>query len=240
MGTIPMSETPYFLVYQMGKVGSVSIKVSLQEKFGAASVKHTHNHDDAEAAIRECVRAGRPVVVITGFREPLARCMSAYFETFARPQNKYWFVGSQEEILGKSRDWLIADFNSKAPRHIAEIVAPWLTKFLRSTGLSMPDFDIKQGILKTASDGIVCYVYKLERLSDFAAATMGDAWIDGLMLETKNDGGQKWSGDIYRSFKGNFRITRSDYNSLYGGLDYVGWLYTEAEIEQLIADYVVE
>ena len=235
-----VAETPYFLIYQMGKVGSTSMNVSLQEKFGADSVKHTHNHDEAESVIYERAREGRPVVVITGFREPLARCISAYFETFSTSKNKYWFIGSQDEILSKSCDWLIADFSSKVSRNLTEVVAPWLMRYQKSTGISAPQFECKSGVLRAAVDGITCYVYKLERISDFASATSSEAWIGDLRLEHKNEGGEKWSGDLYRDFKARFRITQSCYNAVYGGLDYVRWLYSGAEIEQLTANYVIE
>lgn len=233
-----VAETPYFLVYQMGKVGSTSMTVSLQEEYGPDSVKHTHNHDEAGSLIYERAREGRPVVVITGFREPLARCISAYFQTFSASKNKYWFIGSQDEILSKSCDWLIADFNSKVSRNLAEVVAPWLMGYQKATGISAQQFECKSGVLRAAVDGITCYVYKLESISDFAFATSTEAWIGDVKLQRQNDGGEKWSGDLYRDFKANFRITRSCYNAVYGGLDYVKWLYSDAEIEQLTANYV--
>ena len=233
------TENPYFLIYQMGKVGSTSIMASLQKQFGSHNVKHTHNHVAAQRMIQERRTEGRSVIVITGFREPLSRCISAYFQNIDSPTNRYWFVGSKDEVLGKSIDWLIADYIRKARIHIPELVAPWLSMYETSTGLSFADFEKRDGMWKGSAGRLSCYVYKLENISDFIDAISTEPFLSGTTLLNKNQGGEKWSGDLYREFNNKFRVTWGDYLSLYGQLDYVKLLYDDSEVRHLTTKYVI-
>lgn len=61
------------LVYQMGKVGSQTVAAAARPVF--ADVVHTHDHGVAARVLSDA-----ECIVVTGVREPVARCMSAFFE----------------------------------------------------------------------------------------------------------------------------------------------------------------
>lgn len=106
MNSHPEREGLSFVVYQMGKVGSKTIRSSLERLYGRDRVLHTHSHEEARRSIGEWGRRYGQVIVITGFREPLSRCISAYFQNLTN-DNNHWFVGRREEVEQKSIDWLI-------------------------------------------------------------------------------------------------------------------------------------
>jgi hypothetical protein len=83
------------VIYQMGKVGSMSVLAALQD-CGYEPLHHVHvmnpkymrsgtTHDpvherNALAAYRDIIEAGRPAKFITLVREPIGRCISAFFQ----------------------------------------------------------------------------------------------------------------------------------------------------------------
>ena len=238
MSEVAETEAPFFIVYQMGKVGSVSLANSLRAKFGEANVAHIHPHDVVLQTIDAQRTCGRAVIVMTGFREPLARCISAYFQTFANPINPWWYVGAPDEILAKGVDWLITDYKTKAPRHVSEKIALWLGEYQRTLGVGISDSERRANFWTASTEGVTFYVYKLEELAEFVHAASRDRWLGGLQLGTANDARQKWSGALYREFLQTFRLTRAEYVSVYGGLDYVRWLYGDHEIERLTERFI--
>ena len=80
--------TPVF-VFQMGKVGSVSVYNSFLEQYPGA-VLHVHNFTpvDPDHRIRRLyrwvVQDGKPIYIISLTREPVSRNISAFFQNFRR------------------------------------------------------------------------------------------------------------------------------------------------------------
>lgn len=75
------------LVYQMSKVGSLSVHVSLQHQYSGAVI-HTHHFvpDHPDPHVRRLHRwaftEGRPLNVISLTRDPVSRNVSAFFQCF--------------------------------------------------------------------------------------------------------------------------------------------------------------
>lgn len=227
-----------FIIYQMGKVGSSTMKDSLENVHGKR-VLHTHYHEDAKEYIEKWSQQFDSVVVITGFREPLARCISAYFQNLTNKKN-HWFVGSKKEVMGKSIDWLISDFNAKVVPHIHKIIDPWLENYERAINCKLTEFTIANGCLKASFNNIHFYIYNLETLTEFYQGIADDQFFNKVSLANSNMGEDKWYSKIYRDFKSEYQINRNDYDRLYGNIDYVRRLYDEDEIGNHTKSFVLE
>lgn len=228
-----------FIVYQMGKVGSSGIKTSLEKRYGKNNVIHTHSHSDAKEQIELRSRHADSVVVITGFREPLTRCISAYFENLTNNLN-HWYVGTKEEVMNKSIEWLINDYNQKVLPHIDKIVNPWLINYENTISYKLADFSQDRSHWKAALGNIHFYIYKLETINDFSRHVTDDIFFKNVRFSVGNVGAEKWSGEIYRNFKNSFRIDRNDYDAVYGGIDYLQRLYGNHEARRIARNLIVE
>ena len=133
----------------MGKVGSSTIKHSLENTYGKNKMLYTHNHEEAKEHIEKWSQLFDDVVVITGFREPLSRCISADFQNLTNDQN-HWFVGQQEKKKKKGIDWLIKDYNVKVVPHIQQLVGPWLENYERVSNCKLAEFLWAEGCWKTS------------------------------------------------------------------------------------------
>ena len=78
----------------MGEVDSSTIEKSLRNTYDVHKVKHTHSHEEAKFYLEKWMIEYDEVIIITGFREPLSRCISAYFENLTNISN-HWYVGDE-------------------------------------------------------------------------------------------------------------------------------------------------
>jgi hypothetical protein len=232
------SAEPLFLIYQMGKVGSLTIEKSLTDS-GFRHVVHTHKHNKARKLLR-WNWSRRKVVVITGFREPLRRCISAYFQNFSKPPSKWWYIGETEAVLGKSVDWLIDDFNRKAPPHVDAVVRPWLNNFMETFHLQSSDFRQVKNHWKAERRNIEVFVYKLETMQDFLEDMGAEPIFRNVSFTRQNDASEKWSGKLYADFVKAYRITRPDYERVFGNIDYVDIFYDRDEVHKLISGMLLD
>lgn len=224
----------------MGKVGSRTIQHSIENVFGKEKVLHTHKHEEAKKYIKKwSQRRFSKVVVITGFREPLNRCISAYFQNIVNDIN-HWFVAPREEVMEKSIDWLINDYNRKVVPHVHKVVAPWLHNYENVINVKFEKFTKNNGYWKASRKNIHFYIYKLENFTEFYQEIENIALFKKINFINSNIGENKWYGYIYRNFKEQFQISRDDYESLYGKIDYVRYLYDgKDEIKELTKKFVL-
>jgi hypothetical protein len=221
-----------FVIYQMGKVGSKSISDSLAIKYGKNKVLHTHNHQEAKKQIEQSNQRGDVVVVVTGFREPLTRCISAYFQNLTNNSN-HWYVGEKKEVMNKSTEWLINDYEAKVLPHVNKAIAPWLNNYENIIGSNIEDFNNMGSCWKMSQGNMHFYIYKLETMADFLQEMKDDMFMKGVKFAKSNIGEVKWSGEIYKEFKSRYRISKDDYDSLYGNIDYVRYLYSKHESRKI-------
>ena len=221
-----------FIIYQMGKVGSSSISNSLKMKYGKSNVLHTHSHQEAKEQIERRSKCGDTVVIITGFREPLSRCISAYFQNVTNSSN-HWYVGNKKEVMNKSIEWLIDDFKVKVVPHINKMIGPWLSNYENVVGCKLKDFNNIGSYWKASFENTHFYIYKLETITEFFQEMANDAFMKDIKFTNSNIGGEKWNGETYRDFKSRYRISKDDYDNIYGCIDYVSDLYSKNEIRRV-------
>lgn len=79
--------SPPVIIFQMGKVGSMSLKDSLEQLWPGLIV-HTHYFErerkDIEAICDYYINNNKKIYVISPVREPIARNISAFFQNFKR------------------------------------------------------------------------------------------------------------------------------------------------------------
>lgn len=228
-----------FIVYQMGKVGSSTFRSSLEKTYGKERVLHTHNHEEAKKYIEKWSQSFHAVIVITGFREPLSRCISAYFQNLTS-EKSHWFVGRQEEVLEKNIDWLINDYNAKVVPHIHNLVGLWLENYEQIISCKVNEFTRAKGCLKKSLNNVHYYIYKLENLTEFHQGMANDKFLNKVNIVNSNVSKEKWYAEIYEDFKNKFQISKDGYDALYGNISFVRYLYGDHEIRSLTKSFVLD
>ena len=225
-----------FLVYQMGKVGSSTINYSL---INANHISHhTHIHDEAAALIRN---ANCNLVVVSGFREPLSRCISEFFQNIDNRSRPTWYLGSREEILKISTKELIDFFDQRVILHIEKSLAPWFDGFVKSTGISAAHLTALKDSHYCKIGKMDIIIYKLEEFDDFRKMFFEkySPQLNFSDFEDTNLGESKWYRSIYKKFLSEFQISQARYNELFANVPYVTWLYTDEELKRYSRRFVV-
>lgn len=228
-----------FIVYQMGKVGSSTMTRSLSNMHGRQRVLHIHGHKTAKECIEKWRERFDSVIVVTGFREPLSRCISAYFQNFT-VKRSHWFVGQQADVRGKRVDWLIGDFNAKVVPHLDKTIDPWLANYERTVDCKLAEFTQANGYMQATQGNVHCYIYKLEELTEFQQGVSDDQFLSKVELVNSNVSRNKWYASIYSGFKKAYRISQMDYDALYGSLDFVQRLYGDHELRDLANNFILD
>lgn len=226
---------PSFLVYQFGKVGSRTIKNGILRS-GFKTVHHQHLHNEIPNILDNSKEA--PLVVITGFREPLTRCISAYFQNLIN--EGHWYVGTRKQVQEKSLSWLINDFNQKVVKYELDYVRPWFQTYLRLTASKWRDFEPLGSYWKANQDNLVLYIYKQEKMSRFLTDLANETYFNDIRFTHENTGSAKWYGDIYEDFLKHYRITGTEYSRLYQHIDYVKMLYDKKELSRILGSMLVK
>jgi hypothetical protein len=227
-----------FIVYQMGKVGSKTICKSLEKTYGLKNVIHTHEHDVAASYLKKWSSTYEQVFVITGFREPLGRCVSAYFQNLTNEHN-HWYVGSQDDVLSKDTDWLINNFLSKLRPHLEERIAPWLSNYERVTNKQFDEFINKEHYWVTSSKNTHFFLYRLEEINEFLTDLSKVPILDKVTFTNENVSAEKWYSPVYKSFKEQFKLTTAEYNSFFDNIDFLHLMYSHPEIKSLSGKFIV-
>lgn len=220
----------------MAKVGSLSVYNSLKRTLPTTAIYHTHilDIDKAKADIQECFDHGiypgsrspvvliqnqiifkkRPFKVISLFRDPIDRNISAFFDAFQL------YVGVKPQAYIGSLEDLEALFHKHLPYTYP---LNWFeTIFLKDFDIDVYafPFDVEKGYATIEKDGKVvllmnCYVedvIKEQQIAEFCD-------LDNFKLTNSNITDHKSSRDLYRAFKDFIRFDRSyleaHYNSKY-------------------------
>ena len=215
-------------IFQMGKVGSVSVQDTLA---GSLSNKIVHAHCFEEMAredqelLTSRLGAGLPIHVISPVREPVSRNVSAFFQTFKRDTgfelaDRPW---KQEELLAlflqryphdESLDWFDLSFRPMIGLDI------YLESFPRQR---------KWHVYTRGSFRILIYRTDLSRAEQLAvlAGFVGcklDAWNMGNRAEDKD------YAELYRAFCAQV-VLPDDYLSRMSESRYCRHFWSEAEIK---------
>ena len=140
-------------------------------------------------------------------------------------------MGRQKEVIKKSIDWLISDYNAKVVPHIHQVVSPWLKNYESAINCKLSDFVRTGSYRKVCLGNVYFSIYTLERLTQFYQAMAVDPLFGNVRIVNSNIGENKWYSSIYSDFKNKYQITIDEYDNLYGSIDYVPFLYNEHEIK---------
>ena len=193
------------LIYQMSKVGSLSVHVSLQQQYHGAVV-HTHHfgayHPDPQVRRlhRWTFAESRPINVISLTREPVSRNVSAFFQCFEQ------MTGSPYSEAQFSLDELKAIFLTK---YWHDHPAGWFDKHIRGNlgidvfakpfpgeGFSMHEQgNVRLLVIRSEIDDAA----KVRAICDFLD-------LPALQLSNTNIGDEKDYAATYKAFKRDVKL----------------------------------
>ncbi|MBK6775617.1 MAG: hypothetical protein IPG74_07120 [Flavobacteriales bacterium] len=203
----------FFLIYTLGKVGSSTLYATLKKKLPGVPVHHVHYLSEkflgdllpkSDVYFRKHIGLGRRILadldkhkdkrikIITLVREPVARDVSALFQTW---RGRFGDV----PFDSKSNTELIAHLKERKFQH----TLTWFDEeFKEWTGVdiySLP-FDMHQGYSIHHTERFDILVVKLEQLNEcFASAMHEFIGLDLSRLELANIGEEKLSREKYKS-----------------------------------------
>jgi hypothetical protein len=236
------------VIYQMGKVGSMSVLGALQD-CGCEPLHHVHvmnpeymrpgtTHDPehekaARAVYSNVVERRRPAKFITLVREPIGRCVSAFFQA----ENFRAYAGRPLVVAEWSLEQLARLFGAQ----LTNMAFFALTWFDRQIG-EMLGIDVysepfpHQAGFATYGQGPFELIVLRSELDDSIkeralAAFLG---LDGLRMRQANVGEEKEHAELYRRFRDSARLPDSYVERLLGSR-YARHFYAQQEIRLLRA-----
>lgn len=197
---------PPVFVYSMGKVGSKALRSGLFQ-WWPGLVLHEHHlwdrFDDPliRAVERSCFGGRCPIYLISPVREPVARNVSAFFETYE------WYFGTPITESGETIPELQETFLSEY-RHNIPLV--WFDERLRP----LTDIDVYEdsfpvrGYQQYSHENVHLLVMRTnlenEKKSEVVADFLPDQGRSTPRIERKNAAEDKPYQKIYKQFKNNF------------------------------------
>lgn len=240
-----IGKTPV-IVYQMGKVGSLSVMRSLRA-CGVTPVFHVHRlHPKNRATMRKVMQNNawseepeaawiyqhilqkqRPTKLISLVREPVGRNISAFF------QNLEVITGLSKEIVANHADTLYACFLSTYHHHVP---LTWFDVEVHETlGIDVyaQPFPKEQGYIELRNGPFELLVLRAELPdADKAAAIQQFLGLRQFKIVRENVSRKKWYADLYNHFKQHLKLPL-DYLTEMSAAKYTRHFYTDEEIKQM-------
>ena len=168
-------------------------------KTGTATFLHTLNnkyetiHSHNLAILKECLAIGNNKIFITGFRDPIARNLSYFFQTnqddyyndfktkYNNYEGEYCYVGKLPNKINE----VIKIFKENT-NHIS--YNQWINEFLEITKINLNEFNKEKGLMiyKLPQNNILI-VYTLEKLNNNLKEICEILDIDNINIHNKND-----------------------------------------------------
>lgn len=236
-----LKTTPVF-VYQMGKVGSLSIYESLENQYIGA-VGHAHTHIDEPDNWRsymfyKWLKSGRQIKIISPVREPIGRNVSAFFHHVSG-------AGNTEDKSHLPVDELLHLFLDN-PERCGERFAfldhdlplTWFDRQMKDVvGIDVYEYDFPEsGIATYRKENIALLVLRIDvddREKEKAIADFLD--LPGFVLENTNVAQDKDYSGLYKKFKKEIKLPQ-DYIDKMCDSKFFKHFYTDSEISR-IRDY---
>lgn len=242
------------LIYQMGKVGSTSLEMSL------AKARHFHTlysnspckiHDErrkkrplrrlmkwfGNGLKQTMIRRRKTVRIISPVREPYGRNVSMFFQDLP-----FWMVHYQESTGYDSRregpEFLYETFETAFDHFYFD---HWFDKELkRLTGIDIFEypFDMEKGYSVIRKGRYEVMLIKLEKMDELHTAIEEFVGYT-FAMQSANKGEQKWYACLYRDFMARYRPSERYLNRLYDTKT-VRHFYTGEEIEGFKKRYLGE
>lgn len=219
------------LVYQMGKVGSVSVQVALRQKGLRTTHAHWMNNEEGEfptskASLVKEIQEGKrgKWKVITTVREPMARNISAFFQRI----EDYWPTYRTYKYDPKMVNAFIDKYNHRWP-HI------WFqTELMPVFGIDIFKqffFPEKGYAIYKVEQGEIL-VIRLEDLDKLAEKVFKKFLnISGVKMVKTNTGTRNRLAKMYLDFQQYAKFSKDFLDEIYGDI-YVQHFYSKNEIEE--------
>ncbi len=251
-------------IYQPGKMGSESI-------YWSAPLKTCHFHSLARAFNEDSGMSDicsemitkfkeKPIRIITGVREPIARDLSLFFQ--ATETNTMWpliFYGQctiylygdysrgdklDTQILKKRICTFEKSLNDSFEHLGKEIVEhksdefSWFDyeiKALFGVDIYQYPFDKEKGYAIIKQDNMQILLYKCEKLNQLESVIGEFLDEPGFKLKKANQADEKVYANVYRGFKEDVKLNKQYFDYYYEDNPKLKHFYTDAEVEQFKA-----
>lgn len=233
------------LILTMKKVGTISIREGLEKVFGEPQM-HIHSFNcnptglekeimtpylqEAIMKIRERIKIGKELRVITSVREPVSRNISFMFYILPRLLGEYAYVPNTLKSKNAYTE-IFEDMYYKFINH--DYVLNWFDdevyKYLGINIYEYP-FDKEKGYSIIEKGNIKLLVLKLEKLNECVQVIRQFTGAKNFELAKENSSNDYWYKPIYDNFKKNFIPNREYLNKLYGS-KFMQYFYSDNEIE---------
>jgi len=237
------------IIYQMGKVASISIKASLDNIHGL-EVYHVHHlnpdyareldntkrsngwkvedsNNNARVMSQALIEPRRPSKIITLIREPIGRNISAYFQNL----DNIWQCENAHEKIHLNR--LIKGFFEKYPHTIPLV---WFDREFKETlGIDIYKymFPKSAGVLQFYTDvfDVLLLYYDLPDVTK-CTSIREFIGLKKFSLVKKNTANEKPYAEVYQAFLREIRFTESYVNEMLNSR-YTSHFFDNDEIDRL-------
>jgi hypothetical protein len=217
-------------LFQFGKVGSKAIESALYASGHTNLILHLHSTSDLVKHYPDCLLSyeevldasrDRPILFITGVRDPLQRIISGYFETFTF------------QCHNKSVEELCRDINRSVGTHKhIDLILNWFDHgFFSDIDVFCHDFNHDDGYSIIKKGNISVFLYKFEALPHLErqlSSFSGHA----LRLGRVNCASDKAYHDLYREVTRTIRFPSQTVESVIAS-PLVRHFYSDREINEM-------
>jgi hypothetical protein len=228
-----LSVCPPVIVFQMGKVGSVSITNALVSSWPGLSV-HTHSFledkRDVKIIDREYIPKQKQMYVISLVREPILRNISAFFENFEHE------TGIRYSESSFSIDALIELFLKNSNHNVP---LNWFdVQMKKKLGIDVYQYEFpRSGIQVIEEDNVKLLILRTELVDREKESAIKDFLkLPKFLLVRTNEGADKEYASTYKLFKETF-VPPSWYIDKMYNSKYFGHFYDEETRKFLIGKW---
>ena len=204
---------PPVFIYQMGKVGSMSIFDSLRKQYkGIAIHSHSFSKEHSTPLVRKLyqhsIEKGKPLKVISPIREPIGRNVAAFFENFEE------ITGEKYESSAFKLDELKTFF---LERYNHSIPLKWFDNHILSNfGIDVYATPFpEEGYAIYQKDNIELLVIKINLPDEIKSNVLAEfTGLEKFTLFPSNIGHNKEYASTYRDFVNNVKFPEAYLNSM--------------------------
>jgi hypothetical protein len=236
---------PTLLSFQMGKVGSQTIKYTLESDY---HVIHMHTKEEMLAFLPNLRKSKtNKLEIITATRDPIGREISVYFQNICAPAFAYG-VESMEEAFKVGTKGLVEKFHQRWNAGEPDTTVWFDEHFKACTGIDIYayPFDREQGwqIIETDEYRILVVRFEdinrnyLEAVNTFVAPSRGGVLRYEKMINS-NVSDDKWYGSLMNDFKSQISFKKEILDAAYQS-KYCHHFYTDREIDKMRSRYQID
>ena len=244
------------LIYQMGKVGSISVYKSLEKKailplfhfhdlfknddsrsfchfkdYGTLELKQTildkYKVKKGAFLYNKIIVPKKQVKIISLTREPIGRNIAAFFQNFER------MTGKKYELSNFSCQDLMDKFIKFYPHSVP---LEWFDNQFKSLlGIDVYEYPFpkEEGYLRIIKDNVDLLIIKLETSDSVKEKAIKEfLGLKEFKLVRANVGEEKNYQDMYKEFKQNIKLPQSLVDEMCGS-KYFNHFYTDVEISKV-------